>query len=362
MKNEIEQKASWKYKNDRRWLSVTKYRGAKHNGVLKKPKPKDRLSVRFPQIAKEWHTTKNGNLTPNDVSYGSHLDAHWICKKMHEWVATVNGRTNRNSSCPYCSNKLIDAKNCLAFIHPEIAKEWHPTKNGKLTPYDVFPRSNEMAWWIDKNGHEWKATVASRSAGHGCPYCSGHKMSQKNCLANVNPHLLDEWDYERNKGIDPYSVSYGSRTKAHWKCKKNGHLWAATIKSRSKGCGCPKCRGYVLKDGRHFNSLLDIWFFKELKRQKKKFLYNQVYPRVGNKKLGKKGLMRYDFYLPEDKKYIEVTSYAPKYCIDIKQYRSYLRTIKKKKKYVEEVLDCEFQFVQKRLTREEIKFVKKYIE
>lgn len=28
-------------------------------------------------------------------------------------------------------------KKSLAETHPEVSKQWHPTKNGDLTPYDV---------------------------------------------------------------------------------------------------------------------------------------------------------------------------------------------------------------------------------
>lgn len=41
--------------------------------------------------------------------------------------------------------------NDLKTRYPIIAKEWHPTKNGKLTP-DLFGiNSNESAWWMCKN-------------------------------------------------------------------------------------------------------------------------------------------------------------------------------------------------------------------
>ncbi len=28
-----------------------------------------------------------------------------------------------------------------------LVKEWHPTKNGKLTPHDVTPFSDMVVWW-----------------------------------------------------------------------------------------------------------------------------------------------------------------------------------------------------------------------
>ena len=35
----------------------------------------------------------------------------------------------------------------LAETHPEVAKQWHPTKNGDLTPYDV---TKGLDKYIDK--------------------------------------------------------------------------------------------------------------------------------------------------------------------------------------------------------------------
>jgi len=358
------EKVWWKCKNGHRWKAVIGNRAILNEGCSvcpRRPRHNNCLAVRYPKIAKEWHPTKNGKLTPYDVTYSSHEKVWWKCKKEHIWEGSINSRTNHMSGCPYCGGKRVNSENCLATLNPKLASEWHPTKNGDLTPYDVTSNSGTVAWWVcqkEKN-HQWTAIIASRNRGAGCPYCSGHKMSQKNCLAVVNPYLLAEWDYERNHNLSPYNMSYGSRTMVWWKCRKE-HSWRAAIKTRSNGSECPKCRGYVLKNGVHFNSLLEIWFYLKFKRLKKQFQYNQAYPRLGNKKLGKRGLMRFDFYFPKSNKYLEVTSYSPKYCIDIKQYRSYLKKIKIKQNYVEKILNAKFQFIQKRLTKKEIEYIKRY--
>ena len=64
----------------------------------------------------------------------------------------------------------------LAICFPEIAKEWHPTKNGELHPQNCSPKSNKKVWWICKDGHEWDASIGSRLGtknrkGTGCPIC-----------------------------------------------------------------------------------------------------------------------------------------------------------------------------------------------
>jgi hypothetical protein len=75
--------------------------------------------------------------------------------------------------------KLTNSYN-LQIINPELSKEWHPTKNGKLTPMDVLPRSSEKAWWICSRGHEWKASIYFRNRGAGCPRCYAIKTSIRN--------------------------------------------------------------------------------------------------------------------------------------------------------------------------------------
>jgi len=133
-----------------------------------------------PLLAREWHPTNNGNLTPRDITVNSGKKAWWICKRGHEWQATINSRNKRKRGCPYCDGKLVCKDNCLENKNPLLAEEWHPTKNGKLTPKDVTRCSGKRVWWICKKGHEWEATVHDREGkGSGCPYCSGRKKLNK---------------------------------------------------------------------------------------------------------------------------------------------------------------------------------------
>ena len=67
--------------------------------------------------------------------------------------------------------------------YPELASEWHPTKNGSLTPEQVMAGSNKIVWWkrsydAPETGRhydfEWRASVKNRALrGLGCPYLSG---------------------------------------------------------------------------------------------------------------------------------------------------------------------------------------------
>jgi len=56
-------------------------------------------------------------------------------------------------------------KPSLAETHPELAKQWHPSKNGELSPEKVSKGSNKKVWWKCPEGddHEWEAIIALRT-------------------------------------------------------------------------------------------------------------------------------------------------------------------------------------------------------
>ncbi len=60
-----------------------------------------------PELASEWHPTKNGNLKPEYITYGSHKKIWWICKEGHEWCAIAKDRS-RGIDCPVCRKKKIN--------------------------------------------------------------------------------------------------------------------------------------------------------------------------------------------------------------------------------------------------------------
>ena len=196
------------------------------------------LGEKNPELASEWHPMKNKELTPNLVSRSSSRPVWWICEKGHEYETTVRIRS-RGSGCPYCSGNKVGVDNNLAIKNPELAKEWHPTKNGELTPHDVLPGSHTRIWWKCNRGHDWEAMVNDRKR-HGCPYCSGHKVGMDNNLAYEHPHIADEWHPIKNGDLKPSMVTSRNNRKIWWICEK-GHEWETMISTRTGGSGCPKC-------------------------------------------------------------------------------------------------------------------------
>ena len=135
----------------------------------------------------------------------------------------------------------IVKKNSLAEKYPEIAKEWHPEKNG-ATP-DMFSfASNKAAFWVCPKGHEYEALISSRTRGHGCPYCAGRKVLKGfNDLLAKAPAIAQEWHPTMNGDLLPSDVTWKSSKKVWWLCEK-GHSWPAIISNRVRlGRACPEC-------------------------------------------------------------------------------------------------------------------------
>ena len=205
------------------------------------------LASQFPFLTTQWHPTKNRPLTPNQIPPGTTRKVWWICEKGHEWQATVASRVS-GSGCPVCSGKMvISGENDLASQFPAIASQWHPQKNGKLSPQQVTPNSNRKVWWQCEKGHDYEAAVAARTRGSECPYCTGKKVLPGfNDLATLEPKIASQWHPILNGALTPQKVTTGSHRRAWWQCDQ-GHVWKAVIYARagSQKCGCPVCAGRI---------------------------------------------------------------------------------------------------------------------
>jgi hypothetical protein len=112
---------------------------------------------------------------PQGCSPNTDRKVWWICNQGHEWEAAIVNR-NRGRGCPYCAGRVVCENNSLEVVNPTLAAEWHPAKNGGLTPRDVTAGSGKRVWWRCEKGHEWEAYIHSRNRGYGkCPCCRGSK-------------------------------------------------------------------------------------------------------------------------------------------------------------------------------------------
>lgn len=212
--------------------------------ALPAPPLGESLADKCPEIAKEWAYDLNAPLLPEHFRPQANRKVWWRCENGHVWKTTPNIRVGQGTGCPKCPRpdyRAVTDGRSLAMLNPDLAREWHPEKNGQLSPEDVRPKSNKKIWWLCNQGHEWCVPVSSRADGSGCPYCSGRYATKTNNLASKYPELLKEWDREKNKDLDPSKLTPYSNRKVWWQCLK-GHNWQATLYNRAKNkSGCPIC-------------------------------------------------------------------------------------------------------------------------
>ena len=135
-----------------------------------------------------------------------------------------------------------EKESCISQVRPDLAEEWDYELNNNLRPDQINIYSKLKVHWICSNGHRWNAAVYSRTAGNGCPHCSGQLLTiGENDLKSQNPALCEEWDYEKNSNLLPEQITVNNGRKVWWKCKFCGHSWQATVAHRNNGRSCPVC-------------------------------------------------------------------------------------------------------------------------
>lgn len=123
----------------------------------------------------------------DEVSFGSYKKFKWKCSKRHEWLANVKGRTAQKHGCPYCSGRYVSSENslktwCLSngSFGKQLMNEWTgECEDGTHYEMNEVARASQKRFkWTCSKGHEWLATVSSRTyQKQGCPYCNNRGTS-----------------------------------------------------------------------------------------------------------------------------------------------------------------------------------------
>lgn len=291
------------------------------------------LAEARPDLAKEWNYEKNGDLRPEDVGHRSDKKVWWICpydvpddypveslRGKHfdfEWKAAIGNRTgNQRLGCPYLSGQAVwPGFNDLQTVNPELARQWHPIKNGGLKPTQVTVNSNKKVWWYlpydvpndysikslrgKRFDFEWQAKICNRNNGSNCPYLSNQAVwTGFNDLTTIIPNIAKEWHPTKNKGVKPTQVVASSKKKVWWFLSYDDHRtgrhfdfeWQARIVDRTtnKYTGCPYLTIY--KGEKYIKKYLQKNNTAYYMQQKFSDLFG-----TGNR------LLSYDFAIPDAK-------------------------------------------------------------
>lgn len=262
------------------------------------------LESQNPLLAKEWDYEKNYPLKPNEVFSHTNKSYWWKCPVCgHSWKARINNRAN-GRGCPNCSKagtsfieqsiyyyvKLCFADTLNRFkiqntefdiyipsLNTGIEYDgvfYHNSKDASIreTKKDNFCLENNIklirlrekplpftksAINIACDCTKWnriemtiRNLIDYLNGKLNCEIClrkdlpniitSKRKLMKEKAFGKAYPHLLEEWDYEKNIPIIPDYFTKGSDAKVWWICKK-GHSFQQRIANRCNGAGCPEC-------------------------------------------------------------------------------------------------------------------------
>ncbi|PFP00442.1 hypothetical protein COJ88_01275 [Bacillus cereus] len=65
------------------------------------------LATLMPELSKQWHPTKNLNLSPSQIKKSSNKKVWWLYEIGHEWESTIANRNNGNSY-PHCRKAKLN--------------------------------------------------------------------------------------------------------------------------------------------------------------------------------------------------------------------------------------------------------------
>lgn len=302
-----------------------------------------------PDLLSEWDFEKNSKFDIHLITKGSEKKYWWKCLKCNSSFENSPNKRFSNRNCPYCAGKRVNHTNSLAAIFPKIAEDWHPTKNGDLTPHDVTCGSEKRAWWTCDEGHEWETAIITRCSHEtNCHFCSNHKVLKGfNDLWTTHPHIAE---LLINKE-DGFKYSQGSGIKVSWKCSScSKYIGKKSINNtvkRSAFCSaCSKSKSFP-------------------ERIVSKILHNTNIKFVNDRSFYWSKKKRYDFYLPFYNLIIETHGeqhYRNTFFKDSLEYQVLNDSIKRElalkngiDNYVE--LDCRlssFEYIKRQIDQSEL--------
>jgi hypothetical protein len=224
------------------------------------------------QFAKEIYDRFDGNIVATGKYNGNKSKMDFHCNKHNlDFQSTPQSITHTKHGCQSCAREAMrkiqikNRTNCQygRFVdeHPELVNLWDYSRNTNIDINDLSSKSGQKVWWIcTQCGEPYQSKVChivNSSCQCICANCNNKNFAQKKVksylekkgsFADHYPHILEEWDYELNQGLDPFNFTDKSNQKVWWKCKVCGHKWKTNIAKRTEGKGCPYCARHTKSD------------------------------------------------------------------------------------------------------------------
>ena len=192
----------------------------------------------------EWDPAND--ITPLQISYGSHKKVKWICENGHRYEKDIHSRC-QGTGCSICSGRTFVHRKAIFEEYPNLIEEL----DQDLNPYNdvkvLSSGSGKKVFWKCQKGHSYSMSPAAKTRSQGCPFCNNKRvLAGENdletwCKKNNRLQILDDWDYSKNT-MSPSSFLPGSNIKVWFRCHICGYEWKTVINSRTgQGADCRMC-------------------------------------------------------------------------------------------------------------------------
>ena len=165
------------------------------------------LRDEHPELIAQLHPNENDHIDLSKVTSGSSIKAVWVCDDRqlappgcthpHVWTAAIKSRVGKGSACPICAGREVCPCNSLTVKAPEVAAEWHLTRNGDMHSDQMPAFSSLRVWWqhvseLTGEVHEWEARVGPRvrtwkkEGRLSCPLCYKDRQQKLICRSDAS--------------------------------------------------------------------------------------------------------------------------------------------------------------------------------
>lgn len=203
-----------------------------------------------PNAALLWIEEMNNGMTPDNTASQSSKSVYLRCpnNSSHVYSKPVHNISLKSPyGCPICKKPfekpIMNLDNL--FLNYPIAKEMWDFDKNKDIDYTTKLTTNDKVWWKCKKGHTFNHSILYFIRNQRCLACE----KKYDYIVNY-PHLMKQWNFEKNSKYDVNTKLACSQDKAWWICHKCGYEWESQIASRkaSKGlCLCCENRTVVVE-------------------------------------------------------------------------------------------------------------------
>ena len=207
------------------------------------------MVAQVPELAREWHPTKNQSCDPSLTSSGSPRTYWWQCANGHEYErsALLQSRGVRCSTCL-----------SVGYKHQVLVEYWDFEQNTESI-YSITPGSSKKVYWLCPSKHSILRSPAKVIVRGLCCVAKSdgtHRKSSalrvgENDLKTMRPDLLSYWSPNEPSKPDEYLPN--SLKKVLWRCHEFDHDYEMAVGNKTKGYGCPFCSNRRVLAG--FNDL-----------------------------------------------------------------------------------------------------------